>query len=814
MTPHDNGIAAGRQKAPPERIAEIEEELRRIESKKQALHRELEDLRRIPEPATVHQPSSGGPVTADEKIALFLSLFRCRESVFPRLWQNPRSGKKGYSPVCLNEWVRGICEKPRVKCAECLSQKFPPLDENAVLAHLIGKHTIGTYAIREDNTCVFLAADFDGDGWEADVTAYREAAESLGIDVAVERSRSGQGAHGWIFFASPAPASQARRLGTLITAKASSLHAGMKLATYDRFFPNQDTLPDGGFGNLIALPLQKGPREQGNTVFLDKDLCAISDQWEYLASIRRMTPDALEQLLETVVGAVQEKSPEPQESFALRFDEKVLDIIPEAVTKGVFTGTIRVRRHTQLELAVEGLPPCLIAAVKRLATLANPVFYEKQRLRFPTYNIPRFIFCGALRPGVIVLPRGTLPALKTLVRKAGGKLNIADERPVASKVSFSFVGDLTAVQSEAVREVMEHDEGVLMAPPGAGKTVMACSIIAQRATSTLVLVHRKTLLEQWRERIKTFLGLEESSIAVLGSTGADSLAPVTLGMLQTLTRSEFPEALLVPYSHIVIDECHHVPAASIEAVVKKTSARFILGLTATPVRKDGLQKLLFLQCGPIRHTVELDGDEAVSRKLIVRDLLLRRDPAESRLPIHLLWEAIVNSDERNQMIVADIASAALEKRFSAVLSDRKEHLQHLETLVKNSIPADVAMVFRIDGSLNMKQRAALFDELHRRADAREPFVLLATSSLLGEGFDLPELDTLFLAMPISFKGRIIQYAGRLHRRCQGKTEVRVYDYVETDNPLTAHMHRKRLSAFRQMGYELVEDDPNGVFNWG
>lgn len=800
-------------KTPQQRLAQIEEELRRIEIKKDALRSELEELRRLPGPEAVHQPSAEGPATPEEKIALFLSLFRCRESVFPRLWENSRSGKKGYSPVCLNEWVRGICEKPRVKCAECFNQRFAPLDEEAVLAHLTGRQTIGTYAIREDNTCVFLAADFDGDGWETDVTAYREAAESFGLDVAVERSRSGQGAHGWIFFTGPTPATLARRLGTLITTKASTLHAGMKLATYDRFFPNQDTLPDGGFGNLIALPLQKGPREQENTVFLDKSLRSISDQWGYLASIRRVAPNVLERLVETIVGAVKDESTEPHENFALRFDERVLDILPAAVTNGVFTGTIQVRRNAQIAIAAEGLPACLISAIKRLGTLANPVFYEKQRLRFPTYNIPRFIFCGALRPGVVVLPRGTLPQLKALVHKAGGKLKVSDERPVASKVEFSFAGELTSIQSEAVREVMEHDEGVLMAPPGAGKTVMACAIIAQRGTSTLVLVHRKTLLEQWRERIKTFLGLEDSSISVLGQSGADPSASVTLGMLQTLTRGEFPEALLAPYSHIVIDECHHVPAASIEAVIKKTPARFILGLTATPVRKDGLQKLLFLQCGPIRHNIEIDGDPSVLRKLIVRDLLLRRDPAESRLPIHLLWEAIVNSDERNKTIVADIVSAALEKRFSGVLSDRKEHLQHLEAMLKTSMPGDKGIIFRIDGSMNKKQRGALFSELQRRASAREPFILLATSSLLGEGFDLPELDTLFLAMPISFRGRIIQYAGRLHRRCKGKSEVRVYDYVETDNALTSHMHRKRLSAFRQMGYELVKEDPNGVFKW-
>ena len=790
-------------KTSADRIKEIEVELHDLEAHRQGLIAEMREIRSAEESPELPL-GKGTPGTNEEKIDLFLSLFGARRSVYPKLWINLKKGSKGYSPACGTEWVHGLCEKPRVKCSDCPNQNFPTLDHSAVHSHLTGRHTIGTYAIREDDSCIFLAADFDGDGWMQDIEAYRRAAEQMGISVAIERSRSGNGGHAWIFFARPVPAVLARRLGTLIVARASSFHQGMKLSTYDRFFPNQDMCPKGGFGNLIALPLQQEPRKSGHTLFLDDNFEPVSDQWVYLASLPKIDLAELQRLLETSCG--HEKDSQPTESASLNFDEAALNVIPQAVRRGDFKGTLKLVRKSQITIPLADVPTSLGAALKRLGTIANPVFYEKQRFRFSTVNIPRFIFCGEEHDDKLVLPRGTLHDIDKLVSKAGGKVEIIDRRPTPATPDLSFIGTLTAIQNAAVDAMLEHEEGVLVAPPGAGKTVMACAAIVRRRTPTLILVHRKQLLDQWSDRLQNFLGLSKNEIHVLGKARYPD-APVALGMFPTLARSEFPEALLAKYGHVIIDECHHVPAASFEAAMKRCTARYILGLTATPNRKDGLQKILFLQCGPIRHRIDLDHSEEQSRTVFVREFSLRLPAEKDRLPIHQIWEHLIQSGERNRAIASDVSSALKEQRFCALLSDRKEHLNALESLLREKWPEE--SVYRIDGSTNQKLRTAILGNLRARAAEERPFVLLATASLLGEGFDMPELDTLFLTMPISFKGRLIQYAGRLHRFSEKKKSVRIYDYVEPDHPLTAQMYRKRTTAYREMGYsiQIVGNDP-------
>jgi len=786
-----------------DRIKEIEAELHDLEARRQGLLAEMREIRSAAESPELIL-GKGTPSTNEEKIDLFLSLFGARRSLYPKLWINRKKGSKGYSPACSNEWVHGVCEKPRVKCSDCPNQNFPPLDHSAIHSHLIGRHTIGTYAIREDDSCIFLAADFDGDGWMQDIEAYRRAAEQMGISVGMERSRSGNGGHAWIFFASPVPAVLARRLGTLIVDRASSFHRGMKLSTYDRFFPNQDTCPQGGFGNLIALPLQQEPRKSGHTLFLDENFDPVSDQWSCLASLQKIDLTELQRLLET--NCSPEKDIDPTESISLNFDESALNVIPQAVRRGDFKGTLKLLRSSQISIPLADLPTSLGASLKRLGTIANPVFYEKQRLRFPTINIPRFIFCGEEHDDKLVLPRGTLHDIEKLVSKAGGKIEVIDRRPAPATADLSFIGALTATQSTAVDAILGHEEGVLVAPPGAGKTVMACAAIARRSTPTLILVHRKQLLDQWSDRLQNFLGLSKNEIHVLGKVRYPA-APVALGMFPTLARSEFPEALFAKYGHVIIDECHHVPAASFEAAMKCCTARYILGLTATPNRKDGLQKILFLQCGPIRHRIDLDHSEEQSRTVFVREFSLRLPAEKDRLPIHQIWEHLIQSGERNRAIASDVVAALEQQRFCALLSDRKEHLNALESLLREKWPEE--SIYRIDGSTKQKLRTAILGNLRSKASEGRAFALLATASLLGEGFDMPELDTLFLAMPISFKGRLIQYAGRLHRFSEKKKSVRIYDYVEPDHPLTAQMYGKRTVAYREMGYsiQIVGSDP-------
>lgn len=777
------------------RLLEIDEELRALDARRNELIRERELLSEDEPRDTVRR----APLSPEDKVALFLTLFRCRQDVYPKLWENPKDGRKGYSPACRNEWVRGVCEKPRVKCSECPHQAFPPLDEVAVREHLTGKALIGTYAIRENDKCVFLAADFDGKGWQDDIAAYRDAARELGLEVAVERSRSGNGGHAWIFFSEPVPALLARRLGTLVMARASASRPAMSLGSYDRFFPNQDRMPEGGFGNLIALPLQGKAREVNNTVFEDDAFEPHPNQWVFLAEVRRISTGDVETTIRTVAAPTDDSDP-------MRFEDRVLDVIPAKIRKGDFTGTLRCLQHGQVTVSTKGLPSSLVAALKRLGTLANPVFFEKQRLRFGTWNIPRFIFCGEMHDDRIILPRGAFEGIRELVNRAGGSMQAADRRITGRECGFRFVGELQPAQRLAVDAMLDHEDGVLLAPPGSGKTVMGCAVIAARKVPTLILVHRKPLMDQWRARLEKFLGLEKKRIGILSSDGDGCAADVAIGMIQTLAKSPSPGTLLARFAQVVIDECHHVPAASFEAVMKACASKYVLGLTATPDRKDGLQRILFLHCGPVRHRMEMEAAPGIERLLILRDVPLGLAAEEMRMPVHQLWELLAKSETRNGMIADDIAECLKEKRNCITLSDRKEHLASLEDLLVRHDESFRERVFRMDGGMGIKARKAMFEQIGRRIEERSGFVLLATSSLVGEGFDMPGLDTLFLALPVSFKGRVTQYAGRLHRAEEGKSEVRIYDYSEPEHPLTSSMLRKRMTAYRCMGYRIFEKD--------
>ena len=788
-------------------IAKLEARLAVIDTERQKLSEELERLKEDAVSSKPQEPADQNgnnslSYTATEKADLFLKLFRARESVYPKLWENPKTGKKGYAPACRNEWIRGICEKPKVKCSECTHQNFPPLDREAVLDHLRGRQTIGTYAICEDNMCVFLAADFDGAGWQKDILAYKRAAESMAIHVSIERSRSGNGAHAWIFFAEHVPAILARHLGTIIVSKACAQHPTMSLATYDRFFPNQDILPQGGFGNLIALPLQHKPRQKGNTLFLDNALSPFPDPWQHLTEVRTLTRHELDAIIKTILPSLSSSAVPQEENFSLSCDEKALDLISSTVPKNLISGEIIIRHKAQLEIPTTGLPAALIAALKRLATFANPKFYELQRLRFPTYNTPRFIFCGEIHPDKLILPRGVLEEVQKLIEKAGGKLVIEDARPPCEIASLKFEGELMSLQNKAIKVCAAHEYGVLVAPPGAGKTVMGCALIAHRRTRTLILTHRRPLLEQWKSQLIRFLGLKKKEIGILSNKRAVQNRIIDMGMLQTLVKMENAAEILSRYGHIVIDECHHVPAVSFEAVLKACSARYILGLTATPVRKDGLQKILFMQCGPVRHEIKDQHDGQIERRVLIRPTSFRIVHESERPPIHLVWEALVNDTERTTLIVEDVFDAATKGRRALVLSDRKTHLTAIQQQLAAKFTGQETVVFRLDSDTGRKECLRVLLEIEGRLIRSQKFILLATSSLIGEGFDLPQLDTLFLAMPLSFKGRLVQYAGRLHRPCEGKRDVLIYDYIEPSNTLTMSMHRKRLTAYRQMGYRV------------
>ncbi|MDR0327783.1 MAG: DEAD/DEAH box helicase [Planctomycetaceae bacterium] len=740
-------------------------------------------------------------LSTDEKVALFRSLFRGRSDVYPIRWESPATGKAGYSPSCANEWKRGVCPKPRVKCSACDYRELLPLIDQTIYDHLAGKQTIGIYPLLADETCYFLAVDFDDDHWRDDICAFNESCRETNIPVSIEISRSGKGAHAWIFFSEAVSAREARRLGAALISQTCARTRQLSLASYDRFFPNQDTLPKGGFGNLIALPLQKKPRENGFSVFVDDQLHPFDDQWAYLKSVRKMSGQEVESAVFHIAGpshpldvafVIAEEESEPWKRPPR--DDKIVEPLPKTIT---------LILADRIFVAKEGLPQPLANRLIRLAAFQNPEFYKAQAMRLPVWNKPRIIGCAENFPKHIALPRGCLDDIQSLLKKHGVACELQDERIIGSTIDIEFTGILRDDQEMAVSTMLRYDTGVLCAPTAFGKTVSAAALIARRRISTLIVVHRIELLNQWIERLSMFLSLDREKIGLLGGGKNKLSGIIDVAVMQTLTKKEQLLELLDHYGQVIIDECHHLSAFSFESILKQSKSRYIVGLTATPIRRDGHHPIIFMQCGPIRHTAVRPDNAPTSLKVVPRWLPPPEISADDS--VQGLFTRLIQNEYRNKIIVQDILAAYNEGRKILVLTERTDHLERLHTELDQSFDN----VFVLHGRLPKKTRNDVFSRLNA-LDDDVPRILLATGKLVGEGFDYPPLDTLMLAMPISWKGILQQYAGRLHRNHPTKTDVRIYDYVKLGHPLLARMWEKRVRGYMAMGYSISGSLPDGT----
>ena len=743
----------------------------------------------------------------EKKISLFLELFTGRTDVFAKLWENKKSGKKGWSPVCSNEWVPGVCEKPKIKCAECLNQSFEPFNIKIVRRHLKGEVSIGTYAIGKDNNCRFLAVDFDKTKWQDDIVLFKNEGAKLGVDVALERSRSGNGGHAWMFFSELIPATLARKLGSIIITQAIKQSSQLKLSSYDRFFPNQDFIPKGGFGNLIALPLQGVSQERGNTVFIDENMKPFADQWKYLSSIRKISHKEVSQLIDRFSIPLETSNNAIEDEQQLWF-ENSLNILSKN-KKDQFVGVkVEAELFSQIKINIKDLPSQLVFSLRKLAIFANPEFFRKQRMRFSTWNIPKYVFCGEQTENSLILPGGLVDSCKEICESTGAEFCIKDKRPSYRKFRLSFKGKLRKDQKQAMDILLQHEKGVLIAPPGIGKTVIGCALISKRKMPTLILVHRAPLGDQWKKKIAEFIKFDVEKIGIINGQKKNWGGKIDIAMMQTVSKMKNLNEFLSRYGQIIIDECHHVPAFTFESIIKKSPAMYILGLTATPYRKDGLQSIIHIQCGPIRYQMIEKESNFTSKRVIFRKFQLSiSEEMEPQPPIHKIWDFLVYNDQRINLIIEDLRKSLNEGRVPLLISDRREHLQLLKTaLINKNTRTGNNHVFIFDGCLSKKQRHEMLDRINLLLSQKESVCLLATGALIGEGFDLPALDTLFLTMPIAFGGRLVQYTGRLHRPLNDKKEVRVYDYVDTGSGLTISMFKKRIKIYRQMGYRM-ESDP-------
>ena len=810
------------------RLTSLEAERAELVSRLAGLERGRQEARSL-SPPRVETAATSATITATsapaQKIELFRWRFAGRPDVFPVRWENVRTQRSGYAPACANEWVKGVCGKPQgLKCGDCPNQAFIPVSDAAIARHLTaergthgeagGGFVMGVYALLPDETCRFLAVDFDGASWSDDARAFVETSRAEGVPVALERSRSGEGGHVWIFFASPVPARDARRLGAWLVTRTMERRPEIGFASYDRFFPSQDTMPLGGFGNLIALPLQSQARARGNSVFVDDQLCPYQDQWAYLASVPAMDPtDLAARMMDPKVagglfGGVRlpvedENADEPWHMPPSRRRD-------EAPITGPLPATVRVVLADQVYVDRSALPAVMTARLVRLAAFQNPEFYRAQAMRLSTFDKPRIISCAEISRLHVGLPRGCLDEATSLLRSHNISVELEDHRQVGSPLppGVQFMGELRGVQKEALEALAPHDFGVLAATTAFGKTVVAAALIARRQCNTLVLVHRRELLDQWVARLGTFLSVDPAQIGIIGGGHRKPTGIIDVALIQSLVRKGEVSDLIGSYGHLVVDECHHLSAVSFELAARRAKARHVLGLSATVARKDGHHPIIFMQCGPVRYRV--DARAQAAQRGIEHYVVLR--PTEFRLPpapvgveqpsMPAIYAALAQDDARNEIIFDDVLSALEAKRSPVVLTERRDHLEYL----RDRFQRFTRNLVVLHGGMTAAARSAAKALLHVPDDQER--LILATGRYLGEGFDDSRLDTLFLTMPISWKGTLAPAcrapaprAPRQERRGARSTT----GHLDSAVPVLARMAAGagRGAGYRALGYVVT-----------
>lgn len=785
-----------------------------------------------PEPHDVPARVENAPIThmspLEAKLELFMSRFCGRADVYARRWESAKTGKRGWSPATRS----GFYDPKKVR-----PEDYEPLTKQLIARHLSGVRDakpddtrkplhIGLYPLRKDDTCRLLACDFDNDDWRSAEAAFSDECTTAGIDALAEISSSGSGAHIWLFFESAVPAAIARRAGMSLLRRAMDKDTSITFSSYDRLFPSQDKLPvnspgRGSFGNLIALPLQGDMRGQGTTVFAHPQTWEpYNDQFAALDRTRLISPAEVERIAEdsSADRLGPDDTPAAAEVHAVnakwRTKPRREDI--RALQPKVGGAEITLRRDTQLHVPIGDMPSVLLSDLKHLSSLANPEFYRKQAMRMSTFGEPRVVVRFEETDEELRMPRGLFDDVRSRLEMAGYTVRKRSSRRKRDRIAALFTGTLRPDQQTAVAEMLSHDMGVLVAPPGTGKTVMACALIAERRVATAVIVPTRELLLQWRERLRQFLSLDDGEIGQLGGGKRKTTGLVDLIMMRSISHRNADPTLLNRYGQIIVDECHGVAAPAAEAALNQVDAPRWLGLTATPYRADQLNGLITMQCGPVRydmaktetgeesHVKPDDDQESAAPKRIFhvhQTDFTTEEPGAGGPSMPDLYAELATDEGRNSQIIPKIVAAANEGRHVLVLTNRIDHLRTLVEGIRKKVSKKLP-VLQLHGQLKPGERARQREKLRDTACSGDSFVLVAIDKVAGEGFDLPVLDTLFLTMPISFKGRVVQNLGRVTRGDLTVDEVTVHDFHDVEVPVLDRMFHKRRRAIKSEGFGI------------
>ena len=782
----------------------------------------------------LYDPDQGARIKkfdVTDKIAsdFFMMFCRGRKDVYDLRYTNPKTGKNGYYTQCFNRWDRGchIQKKDGVRCKDCELRAYKPVTLPLIKAHMNGtdpngNDVVAIYPMLENNLCQLLVFDFDNhakgaeqedyanidDGWKEEINALRHICKNLDVDAAVERSRSGRGAHLWIFFKEMVPARLARRFGFALLEKGAESVNLKSFKYYDRMIPTQDALPEGGLGNVIALPLQGMALKSGNSAFIDENWNAYEDQLNVLAGTRRLTRQGIEDYLSLwySTGSTSEDN-----GTDAPWDKN------SEIEAGSVKGVVRIVLADRIYIDSTGMSNKTKRQLRRMATFSNKQYFQNQAMDMPNYDESRFIYLGSDEGKYIVLPRGLREEILKKFDNAGISYKIEDKRTKGQELNISFRGELRESQIPAVETMLENETGILHAATAFGKTVVCCDMIARRGISTLILVDRADLMNQWIKRLEEFLDIDEELPEYQTKTGRtrkrkslignlqgahDTLTGIVdVAMIRSLKKKDGFHPKLKEYAQVYFDECHHAASDSAIEVLQEINAKYVYGVTATPKRGDGKEKINEFLLGPIRYrfTAKDRAEEQNINHLVYPRFTRTVKPHHlSKTPYgNDAYELIRNNDVRDEQIIRDVADCVQAGRTPVVLTKYVDHAKKLSERLKTY--ADRLIL--LTGANGTKARRAQVKELNK-VDDSDSLILVGTGSLLGEGFDFPRLDTLFMATPVSGENVVEQYVGRLNRDYDGKENVIVYDYVDSHIPKFDKMYSARLKAYKKIGYEL------------